>query len=209
MSRKKPAKQGNYAFIDNQNLNLGTQKMGWKMNWRRFRQYLLEEYGVTKAYMFIGYMPDFEELYTHMHDLGYLVVLKPTLEMFNMPVEGQPQAEASKTDDKKLPVKGNVDAELVLYAVKEAPNYNKAIIVSGDGDFYSLVEYLNEQNKLLQLMTPNHLYSKLLKPFEDKMICLDNLKHQLRYVSKNSPAASARSRAVAANQNQAKTKKGR
>src|SRR4051812_722509 len=72
----------NYAFIDSQNLNLGVQKMGWKMDWRKFRLYLREVHNVEQAYMFIGYMPDYEKLYEQMHELGYLIVLKPTLEMF-------------------------------------------------------------------------------------------------------------------------------
>jgi len=72
----------NYAFIDAQNLNLGVQRVGWKMNWKKFRQYLKDEYNVEKAYMFIGYVPDNESLYQQMKDAGYLVVLKPTVDMF-------------------------------------------------------------------------------------------------------------------------------
>lgn len=183
--RQKP-KPGNFAFIDNQNLNLGIQKLGWKMNWRKFREFLASEHNVAKAYMFIGYMPNFEDLYTQMHDLGYLVVLKPTLEMYNAQVEGgpvKPQLTPAELE-KKPPVKGNVDAELVLYAVKEMPNYDKAIIVSGDGDFYSLVEYLSEQGKLACLMAPNRQYSSLLKPFESSIIRLDQYKRQLNYHDK-------------------------
>src|SRR5476651_701668 len=74
-----------YAFIDSQNLNLGTQRMGWKMDWRKFRQFLKDDYGVDKAYTFIGYMPENESLYEYMHSLGYLVVLKPTLEINSPP----------------------------------------------------------------------------------------------------------------------------
>ncbi len=34
-------------------------------------------------------------------------------------------------------------------------NYDKAIIVSGDGDFYRLIEYLENQQKLESLVVPN------------------------------------------------------
>jgi len=80
--KQRQPQKGNYAFIDSQNLNLGVQKMGWKMDWRKFRAFLKEQYNVENAYMFIGYMPDYEKLYEQMHDLGYLIVLKPTLEIF-------------------------------------------------------------------------------------------------------------------------------
>lgn len=170
----------NFAFIDNQNLNLGIQKLGWKMDWRKFRAFLKDAYGVEQAFMFIGYMPENEDLYNQMHDSGYLVVLKPTLEMFKKPTEGTPE-EIAKKEENKPAVKGNVDAELVLYAVKEMPNYDKAIIISGDGDFFSLLEYLREQGKLQHLMVPNRQYSSLLKPFEDTLVRLDQKKRELSY----------------------------
>lgn len=217
MNRPKNNPGGNYAFIDNQNLNLGIQKLGWKMDWRKFRAFLKNSYGVDSAYMFIGYMPEYEGLYEQMHDSGYLVVLKPTLEMFKTPQKEESQKEvlmATETeidkvfktfgeqaaeplpntnpkdnspaahDPNKRPVKGNVDAELVLYAVKEMPNYQRAIIISGDGDFYSLVEYLKEKDKLLNLMVPNWQYSTLLKPFDNYIVRLDQRRRQLAYHSR-------------------------
>jgi uncharacterized LabA/DUF88 family protein len=168
-------KRGNYAFIDSQNLNLGVQKAGWKMDWRKFRRYLKEQYNVTKAYMFIGHVPEFEDLYIQMHDSGYLVVLKPTLETNKKVSEEKEQGETQKA------VKGNIDAELVLYAMKELSNYQKAIIISGDGDFYCLAEYLANKNRLLHIMTPNWQYSSLLKPFDNYIIRIDQLRHQLAY----------------------------
>ncbi|MDB5169502.1 MAG: hypothetical protein JWO41_858 [Candidatus Saccharibacteria bacterium] len=173
-----------YAFIDSQNLNLGIQRNGWKMDWRKFRLFLQEKYGVTHAYMFIGYMFDNESLYEYMYELGFLVVLKPTLEISN-PENDKAVAETKNSDnpvEKEKPlIKGNVDTELVLYAMKEMPNYDKAIIVSGDGDFFSLAEYLQEQGKLAHIMTPNWQFSSLLKVFDDKIVRLDQLRRQLSY----------------------------
>jgi uncharacterized LabA/DUF88 family protein len=174
--RRRRKKQDVYAFIDSQNLNLGVQKAGFKMDWRKFRQYLRDEYNVTQAFMFIGYMAENESLYEQMHDAGYAVVLKPTLDIQAVPDSSGDQHEANKP-----PTKGNVDADLVLYAMKELPNYKKAIIVSGDGDFFGLVEYLANEQKLLHVLTPNWKYSSLLKPFESYIIRLDQLKKQLAY----------------------------
>lgn len=183
--KKKPIKKlANYAFIDSQNLNLGTQKMGWKMDWKKFREWLKSEYNVEKAFMFIGYMPDFEKLYDQLHSQGFLVVLKPTLEMFHTedtePAKDNNKSEL-KQDKEKPAVKGNIDADLVLHVMKELNNYDKAIIVSGDGDFYTLVEYLDQRGKLLHLMTPNWQYSSLLKPFEKYILRLDQKRQELRY----------------------------
>lgn len=181
MPKKRP-QPNTYAFIDSQNLNLGTQRMGWKVDWRKFRIFLKDKYNVTNAYMFIGYMTENESLYEYMHELGFLVVLKPTVDVNSKPSLGEDGAPATEPEEKEKPqVKGNVDAELVLYAMKELPNYDKAIIVSGDGDFFSLAEYLEEQGKLANILTPNWQYSSLLKPFEAKIVRLDQLRRQLAY----------------------------
>lgn len=173
------AKQpNNFAFIDSQNLNLGTQRMGWKLDWRKFRKFLRDKYGVTKAYMFIGYMSENEQLYEYMHDLGFLVVLKPTVDVTT---PSEPKDGKDDKDKEKPSVKGNVDADLVLYAMKELPNYDQAVIVSGDGDFLGLVEYLREQGKLAQILTPNWQYSSLFKPYEPQIVRLDQLRRQLAY----------------------------
>ncbi|HSX42498.1 MAG TPA: NYN domain-containing protein [Candidatus Saccharimonadales bacterium] len=171
---KTPKPQGNYAFIDSQNLNLGVQKIGWKMDWKKFRIWLQEKYNVTHAYMFIGYMAENESLYELMHDHGYLIVLKPTLEI------KADQNDPEHKDDKPT-VKGNIDADLVLYAMKEYSNYEKAVIVSGDGDFFGLVEFLAQQDKLLKILTPNQRYSTLLKEFESYIDGIDQHRRELAY----------------------------
>jgi len=63
--------------------------------------------------------------------------------------------------------KGNIDAELVLYAAAiEYQQYHKAVIVSGDGDFYCLYEFLDQRNKLLRIIIPNRKSeSSLLRKF--------------------------------------------
>jgi uncharacterized LabA/DUF88 family protein len=191
-----------YAFIDSQNLNVSVQKFGWKIDWQKFRKWLSDKYGVSKAYMFIGYIPENESLYEQMHEAGYAVVLKPTFDMTKPrpdvltgntseesvapgkeTVRGQAARTDKKTDkpEEKKPVKGNIDAELVLWAMKEMSNYDKAIIVSGDGDFYCLVEYLEEKNRLLYLLTPTSHYSSLYNRYDEYVQRLDEFKKDLRY----------------------------
>lgn len=174
-----PAPKKNYAFIDSQNLNLGIQKVGWKMDWKKFRTYLTDVHNVDKAFMFIGYVPEFEPMYQQLHESGYMIVLKPTFDMT------RPQADATdqpkKKEEDERPTKGNVDADLVLWAMKEMSNYQKAVIVSGDGDFYSLVEYLTQKKRLAKLLTPNDHYSNLYNAYKEYVVRLDLLKPRLAY----------------------------
>ncbi len=156
-----------YAFIDSQNLNLGILGCGWKLDFGRFRVYLKDKYHVSKAYLFIGYVAGNEALYTYLQQSGYVVIFKPTLSSVDR--EGEAYT------------KGNVDAELVLHAMVEYPNYDKAVVVSGDGDFHCLVEYLVQQGKLGRILIPNRKkYSALLRRFRaDYIDYLDGLSQKL------------------------------
>lgn len=77
----KPKSNNVYAFIDSQNLNLGIKSQGWKLDWRKFRQYLRNKYRVTKAYLFIGQLAGNEALYTFLQECGFILVFKPTMEI--------------------------------------------------------------------------------------------------------------------------------
>ena len=154
-----------YAFIDSQNLNLGVQASGWRLDFGKFRLYLKNKYHVQRAYLFIGQVEGNESLYSDLQEMGYILVFKPATQYI---IDG------------KVTVKGNVDAELVLYAAAKLYNrYDKAIIVSGDGDFFCLVEYLEERDKLLHLLTPNSKYSQLLKKYASYIVTVDKLKRAL------------------------------
>ena len=170
-------KKGNYAFIDSQNLNVSVQKYGWKMDWRKFRQFLGDKYGIKKAFMFIGYVPEFEDIYEKMHQAGYAVVLKPTFDMSRP----QPEEKPLNKNGEEKKVKGNIDADMVLWAMKEMKNYDKAVIVSGDGDFFGLVEYLLQEDKLHKVLTPTGQYSSLFHQFEEHVERLDQHRHELAY----------------------------
>lgn len=161
--------RNNYAFIDSQNVNLAIRAQGWKLDWRRFRVYLQEKYGVTKAFLFIGYVEGNTELYTTLQDAGFLCVFKPTLTY------------------KDGTTKGNCDAELVLQTMIEYQNYKKAIIVTGDGDFFCLVKHLLEKEKLNAVLIPNRFkFSALLKfkEFRAHLRYMNDLRDRLSYTKK-------------------------
>lgn len=157
-------KENNYAFIDSQNLNLGVKSQRWDLDFARFRKFLKDKYGAKKAYLFIGFVPGNQIFYTELQNAGYICIFKPTLEI---------------KEDGKIKIKGNVDAELVLHTMIEFSNYEKAIIVSGDGDFYCLIEYLVKQNKLLKIIVPNKKYSSLIRKFSNFIVNIQLFRKKL------------------------------
>ncbi len=167
MNNKQSRYKKVFAFIDSQNLNMGVGSdveykgrkiySGWKLDFKKFRIYLKDKFKAEEAFLFIGNKPGQESKYAYLQRCGYIVVLKPTT--------------SYKDNDGNIKVKGNVDTDLVLYAAaKEIDNYDKAIIVTGDGDFLSLCEYLDEQGKLGNIVIPNkHKFSQLLSKYAEKL----------------------------------------
>jgi uncharacterized LabA/DUF88 family protein len=162
------SKENNFAFIDGQNLYLAIRDLGWKIDYRRFRIYLKEKYGVSTAYMFMGFLPSNQELYKFLQTAGFILIFKPIL-------EGR---------DHK--VKGNVDAELVLQAMTDVKEYDKAIIITGDGDFYCLVKYLDSNDKLARVLAPSpeNCSSLLRRVAGNKIAFVSDLKSKIEYKKK-------------------------
>ena len=153
-----------FAFIDSQNLNLGVRSQGWRLDFARFRVYLKDKYKVNKAFLFVGYIPKNKKLYEFLEKSGYELIYKPVVESKRLPTK----------------TKGNVDAELVLHTMIQFPKYDKAIIVSGDGDFHCLAEYLDNKKKLLKIIVPNKKYSSLLRKFGRYIVNVGLMRNKLK-----------------------------
>lgn len=151
----------NFAFIDGQNLYSGVQSLGWSLELRAFRVHLRQKYHVTRAFYFIGYLPANQSLYQRLQSFGYELVFKPVVHG----VGHDP--------------KGNVDADLVLRTMIELPHYEQAVIVSGDGDFSSLVEYLDTQGKLFAVVAPNRRFCSTLlrRSAKGKLRYVEDVRH--------------------------------
>ena len=156
-------KEYNYAFIDSQNLNLGIKDLGWDLDFKKFRIFLRDKFRVEKAFLFLGYISKYNKLYKQLASYGYILVFKPVI-----------QNHYGK-------IKGNIDAELVMHTMKELSKFDKAIIVSGDGDFYCLIEYLEEIHKLKAILIPNKKScSTLLKHFRKYQDYLEDMRMELK-----------------------------
>jgi uncharacterized LabA/DUF88 family protein len=130
--------KNNVAYIDGANLHKGAKQLGWILDYGKLRVWLKEKYGVDQAYLFLGLVPKYKSLYTHLQELGYTLVFKEV------------------TYDGTGKVKGNCDADIVVHAMRDAyeNNYPQVILVSSDGDYAGLVSFLIEKNKLRAILSP-------------------------------------------------------
>jgi len=164
--------KNNYAYIDNTNLYKGCESEGFKLDYVKFRRHLKEKYDVKVAYIFIGFVPGNEEMYKQFQEWGYTIIFKPTI----------PNQEE---------IKGNCDAEMVLYAVKDfyEKRYDKAILVTSDGDFACLVKFLIKNDAVSILLSPRSgkKCSSLLRKSGVKLTFLNQIKSKIEYIkTKNS-----------------------
>lgn len=152
------SKENNLAFIDGQNLHLGTKEEGWKVDLVKFRVYLKEKYKVKEAYYFLGYVSDDqEELYNKLQKAGFIIIFK--------------EHHFSSVGKKK----GNVDSDIIFEMMKnllDRNDFQKIILVSGDGDYKKVVDYLIKKDKFEKILFPNRkfassLYKKLTVKFFD------------------------------------------
>lgn len=169
-------KPHNYAFIDSTNLVTALRNLGWPLDFARFRRYLQNKYNIDKAYLFIGFIDENQELYDVLSKQGYELIFKPTYKA------------------KDGTIKGNCDAELVLQAMVDYNVYDQAMIITSDGDFFCLVKYLNEQNKLLTVIAPDKYHASVLlgEAAGDKIEFMNGLRRQLEYKKKIRPAESVK-----------------
>lgn len=164
-------KENNLAFIDGQNLHFGTTKCdncakklklslqevklsdckcgnGWEVNLYKFRIYLKENYNVSEAYYFLGYLQDENgELYKEIQKAGFIVLFK----------EHHKLAKSKK--------KGNVDTDIVFEIMKnliDNKEFSKVVLVSGDGDYLKLVQYLVNKDRFKKILFPNKKFASSL-----------------------------------------------
>lgn len=131
-------KSNNVAYIDGANLHKGVAQLGWTLDYGRLRIWLREKYGVQQAYLFLGLVPKYKNLYTRLQEQGYTLVFKEV------------------TYDGAGKIKGNCDADIVVHAMRNAyeNNFDRALLISSDGDYASLVSFLIEKNKLIIILSP-------------------------------------------------------
>jgi len=69
--------------------------------------------------------------------------------------------------------KADWDVGIVIDAIRTSPGLDVIVLVSGDGDFISLVEYLKNQGKRVEVMAFGRTTSSKLKEIADEFIDLD------------------------------------
>ncbi len=142
----------NIAYVDGQNLFMGTtmRDPSWVVDLSKLRVYLEKKYHVARAYYYLGYVQDgeqFESLYEEIQSAGFILVFRE----HNSAMLGKK--------------KGNVDSDIIFSVMKRLyrrEKFDRLLLVSGDGDYKMLVDFLIEEKKLEKVLFPKRKYASSL-----------------------------------------------
>ncbi len=135
------------VYIDGNNLYRAAKELRFDIDYKKFRGWLRQKYNPQYVYLFIGLVPDRIKFYENLQESGFILIFKQTVPMCGK-------------------IKGNCDAEMVLKIASDfyTRKYDTCFLITGDGDFGCIIEFLRDSRALCGVISPNkHKCSFLLK----------------------------------------------
>lgn len=164
---RKIKKQITYAFIDASNIIYGAANHGWKMDFVKLYSYLSTRFKVDKIYYYAGLDKDNLKqihFYEKLQEFGYTLHLVP-VKVFK--------------DGKK---KADIDSRMTFEMMKYFSQYDNAVVLSGDGDYYWVLEYLLLNKKSVKLIAHTKSTARELKKlFGEKFTDLSRIKNKIEF----------------------------
>lgn len=132
-------------YIDGNNLYRSAKGLGFEIDYKKLRGWLRQKYGPKNVFLFIGLVPERVKFYEYLQSCGYILIFKQTVSVGEK-------------------IKGNCDAELVLKCVSDfyTKNFEKCIVITGDGDFGCLVEFIRDNTALHSVISPDEKKCSIL-----------------------------------------------
>jgi uncharacterized LabA/DUF88 family protein len=125
-------------YIDGNNFHKSALSLEFKVDYKKFYGWLRQKYKAKEVYLFMGYVPSRQNFYNGLKEIGYNIVFKNAVY-------------------KKGLIKGNCDTELVIKVCQDLyeKKFEDFIILSNDGDFSALINFLLHKNKSVKILSPN------------------------------------------------------
>lgn len=160
-----------FVFIDASNILYSQRTLGWKLDYRKLKNYLKKQCDLGEIFFYtgrLGTVTKQERFLKKLKKLGFQVNAKEVKFI-----------KIGKDKDEYLP-KGNLDVELAVDMVTSYDKYDTAVLFSGDGDFAYALDYIKKKGKrVIVVSTRGHVARELL--VRAKYIDLRKLKKELAY----------------------------
>ncbi|MCL6595950.1 MAG: NYN domain-containing protein [Firmicutes bacterium] len=164
-------------FIDGANMFYAQRKMGWHIDYRKVYEFYASQAQVYNAFYYTSVTnpmdPGMEGFLRALTGMGYTVRRKVVKEIVDQ--------ETGQTIRK-----ANLDIEIVIDMLTTADLYDRAVLISGDGDFERAVEYLRGRGKRIEGLGVHAMAAYDLVNAMDRYLYLEDLRD---LVEKPSPAS--------------------
>lgn len=173
-ARRSARPRTTYAFVDAANvIYRDSDVKPWKIDLKKLFSYLKERFEAERVFYYGGVDNRNAvqlKLYQRLTEWGYELRLNPVKRFIN--------------DRGEQYLKADVDARMAFEAMKYKDDYDHAVFLTGDGDFYWLLKYLlREKDKIWVVASPNKTAKELKKLVRGDFANLDNLRSRLEFRS--------------------------
>ena len=111
------------------------------------------------------------KFYKRLDSFGYMLYLKPV--------------KLYEQEDGLTKRKANCDVDMTFHLMKEKDNFERAVILSGDGDFLPVLKHLKSQGKEMHILARANRTAREIKQFAGgKFKDFDYLKYRLKMEDK-------------------------
>lgn len=175
-----------FVFIDASNLFYGGEKsLGWKIDYQINETVPLKnlENHLTKTLrseneklneaeiLLISRHLQRVKFYIRLEAFGYQLFLKPV--------------KLYEQEDGTTKRKANCDVDMAFHLMKERDEFDRVIVLSGNGDFLPVLKYLKQIGKQVLVFSRGQRTAKEIRQFAgDKFLDFTRLKHKLSFQDK-------------------------
>jgi uncharacterized LabA/DUF88 family protein len=162
------------AFIDGPNLHATARALNFEIDYRSLLTALQENGRLLRANYFTPIVADEDEQHVAIRPLvdwlqynGWRVTTKP--------------ARTTTGEDGRQRLRGSIDVELTVAALKLAASIDHAVIFTGSRDFIPLVSHLQDVGVRVtiasSMKTPTPFVSDDLRRLADAFVDIEDLRH--------------------------------
>lgn len=165
------------VYIDASNIFFTQKKLGWLIDWKKFKRYLTEKFDILSLRYYTVYIPkdkSQEKFFDFLEkELGFVLIKKPLkkIKAYFFDKEGKAT--------EKIIFKGNVDVEIVRDSLLDREKYQYLILLSGDSDLAVLKKDWQARGRKLVVFSSRKTLSWELKLVSDKIYYLEDLKAKI------------------------------
>jgi uncharacterized LabA/DUF88 family protein len=193
----KPDDKKTIVLIDASNYHYGLRKLGWDIDYKRFREWFDKNYNIVDLYFYGGlhsqksFFDTHPEYQSHQDSVKYHLLSEyrsqkkgffKRLRKYGYKVYEKLITSVYDNTSGEYKLKCNCDVELTMDALLRINDYERFILCSGDGDFVRLVRYLKYKHKHTIVIAISDRISWLLKKHSHQIVSVGELKGDIEYV---------------------------